>query len=89
MKIIEVNPLENGGHRNQIAHNFKEIPEGWAMIPDDMEIPETFPFVNIVAENRIVIKLTAGVVPQHEPESEPEPSAKELLNALTGVMSHD
>ncbi len=50
MKIIEINALENGAHRNQTG-NFKTIPEGYAIIPEDMVVPSTFPFVNIeVAE---------------------------------------
>jgi hypothetical protein len=50
MKIIEIKALENGAHRNQTG-NFKTIPDGYAVIPDDMTIPSTFPFVNIeVAE---------------------------------------
>ena len=45
MKIIEIEALPNGGHRNQEEINY--IPEGYAQIPDDMLIPSTFPFVNI------------------------------------------
>ncbi len=48
MKIIEIKALDNGAHRNQTG-NFKTIPEGYALIPDDMVIPSTFPFVNIEA----------------------------------------
>lgn len=46
MKLIEIQALPNGAHRNQEG-NFKAIPEGYAQIPDDMVIPDTFPFVNI------------------------------------------
>ena len=50
MTIIEIKALENGAHRNQTG-NFKTIPDGYAVIPDDMVIPLSFPFVNIeVAE---------------------------------------
>ena len=50
MRIIEIKALDNGAHRNQTG-NFKTVPEGYAIIPDDMAIPSTFPFVNIeVAE---------------------------------------
>ena len=45
MKVIEIKALSNGAHRNQTGINF--IPEGYAQIPDDMPIPDTFPFVNI------------------------------------------
>ena len=49
MKIIEINALSNGAHRNQDGA-FETVPSGWAVIPDDMEIPDTFPFVNIETE---------------------------------------
>ena len=50
MRIIEIKALDNGSHRNQ-AGGVSQIPEGYALIPDDMPIPDTFPFVNIeVAE---------------------------------------
>lgn len=42
IRIIEINALDNGSHRNQEG-NFFKIPEGWAVIPDDMETPN-FPF---------------------------------------------
>ena len=66
MRIIEIEALPNGAHSNQsIIHMLEEIPEGWAVIPEDMELPDTFPFVNIVVdeENQIVTSMTAGVKP--------------------------
>lgn len=46
MRIIEILPLENGAHRNQTG-NLDKVPEGYAQIPEDMTIPDTFPFVDI------------------------------------------
>lgn len=48
MTMIEIVALQNGAHRNQTFHGI--LPDGWAVIPEDMVIPETFPFVNIEAE---------------------------------------
>lgn len=74
MKIIEIKALENGGHRNQTG-NLNAVPEGYARVPDDMAIPDTFPFVNIETSDidgvMTVTKMTAGVMP--EPE-QPTPS---------------
>lgn len=70
-QMIEVVALDNGVHRNQ-TYNGK-LPDGWAIIPDDMEIPETFPFVDVTAENGVVVSMTAGVVPEPEPSPEPDP----------------
>ena len=91
MRIIEIQPLPNGAHRNQTG-NFPSIPTGWAEIPTDMTVPETFPFVDLVVEGSTVVTMTAGVVPEPEPEPEPEPTEMEQLRAdidfiaaMTGV----
>lgn len=87
MKIIEIEALSNGGHRNQTIDGvLSNIPIGWAVIPDDMEIPSTFPFVNIeVNSDGIVTSMTEGVVPELPPAPEPIPTTDEILDALLGV----
>lgn len=83
MKIIEIQALENGSHRNQTGE-FKRLPEGWAAIPDDMETPN-FPFGEIKVEEidgvMTVVKWVAGTVPEVE---EPEPLSKveQLIETL-------
>ena len=47
MKIIKIEPYENGAHSNQTSNATFPVPDGYALIPDDMPIPETFPFVDI------------------------------------------
>lgn len=49
VKIIEVLELHNGAHRNQ-SWDASDPPDGWAVIPDDMELPASFPFVGVEAE---------------------------------------
>ena len=80
MLIIEIAALENGAHRNQTG-TFRTIPDGWAVVPDGMEIPDTFPFVNIEAEDGVVTSMTAGVVPEPEPEPTPEPTQLDRVEA--------
>ena len=67
MLIIEIAALENGAHRNQTGTFRNGLPDGWAVVPDGLEIPETFPFVNIEAEDSMVTSMTAGTVPEPEP----------------------
>ena len=62
MKIIEINALTNGAHRNQSGANV--LPEGWAIIPDDIIIPESFPFVDIEVDGNVVTSMTAREVPK-------------------------
>lgn len=89
MRIIEIKSLDNGGHRNQTG-TFFEIPEGWAVIPDDMETPN-FPFGEIKTKDingvLTVTKWTAGVIPEPEPLPEPEPSEIEKLRADIDFIS--
>lgn len=80
MKLIEVQALDNGAHRNQTTTS-TTIPTGWADIPEDIAIPETFPFVDLVVEGSKVVSMTAGVVPDPEPKPEPEPTETEQLRA--------
>lgn len=84
MLIIEIASLDNGAHRNQTG-TFRTIPDGWAIVPAEIEVPDTFPFVNIEVEDGVVTSMTAGVVPEPEPEPEPEPTDTEVLNTLLGV----
>ena len=72
--IIKIEPNDNGSHINQSTVP-KIIPDGWALVPSDMEIPDTFPFMNIEVNDGIVTSMTAGIVPEPEPlEPEPQPS---------------
>ena len=93
MKIIEIKALENGAHRNQTS-DIAAIPEGWAVIPEDM-VCENFPFGKVeTAEVDGVVtvtKWTAGEIPEQEdPEAEPTEVEKlradlEFLAIMTGV----
>lgn len=85
MQIIEITALNNGAHRNQTGI-FRTVPEGWAVVPDGMKIPETFPFVDIEVEDGIVTSMTAGVMPEPESQSEPIPSLEERTSAIESVL---
>lgn len=63
MKIIEIKAQSNGAHRNQTLGFEIPVPDGWAVIPDDILIPATFPFVNIAIEDNTVVSMTEGEVP--------------------------
>lgn len=88
MRIIEIVACDNGAHRNQNA-SLSKVPEGWAMIPDDMEIPSTFPFVDIEVEDGVVVSMTAGVIPEEpaEEEAEYEPTAQDDTDAM--LIDHE
>lgn len=74
MIIIELTPLKNGAHRNQTTSGLLSVPNGWAVIPEDMEVPETFPFASVEAINGVVTALTPGTVPEPQPKPEAVPT---------------
>lgn len=87
MRIIEVAAFENGAHRNQTISGVADVPVGWAVIPDDLTIPDTFPFVGLEVTDSdeesalFVVSMTAGVVPAPAPAPMPELTELEQLRA--------
>lgn len=104
MNIIEIKALENGSHRNQ-SGNFKTIPEGWAVIPDDMEL-ENFPFGEIETKDEDIIgteevngelvekvigtrKVVSKWTPGVIPEPEPTPEPEETITLELTKEQHN
>ena len=52
MKIVKIASLDNGAHTNLDGEHITSVPYGWAMIPEDFLIPESFPFVDIEVEEQ-------------------------------------
>ena len=65
MRAIEIAALSNRAHRNQTG-NFSVIPDGWAIIPDNIETPN-FPFGEVIVEEidgvATVTSWTPGTIP--------------------------
>ena len=65
MRAIEIAALSNGAHRNQTG-NFSVIPDGWAIVPDNIETPN-FPFGEVIVEEidgvATVTSWTPGIIP--------------------------
>lgn len=80
MKIIELVSLENGAHRNRKTDFDVEVPDGWALVSDDLEISATFPFVKNLVQDE------SGVVIGWEPDQEAYAAAMEAANPLSGVI---
>ena len=85
MYMIEITALENGAHRNMCYYNYiPPVPNGWAVIPEDMELPN-FPFGEVEVEEidgvMTVTKWIAGVIPEPEPEPEPQPTQLDIIEA--------
>ena len=85
MQIVEIKALDNGAHNNQTSGvDFINIPDGWAVVPDDMTT-ENFPFGELEAEEidgiMTVTKWTPGVLPEPKPVPENEPTQLDILEA--------
>ena len=68
MNFIKIEPLENGAHANRMLSWETTVPEGWAVIPEGMKLPSSFPFVEIETEEQdgvpTVTRMTARDVPE-------------------------
>lgn len=82
MKIIEIKANEFCGHDNQDFHGV--VPEGWAVIPEDMEC-ENFPFGDIEVDDSgdypVVTSWIPGTIPDPEPGPVVEPTVWDELDA--------
>ena len=93
MKIIEIQALENGGRRNQIG-DFQTVPDGYAVVPENMETPN-FPFGEIEVEEingvMMVTKWIAGTIPEVEEPEQPISEMEQLradvdyIAVMTGI----
>ena len=72
MKIIEINALSNGAHNNQKSVGSIPVPDGWAIIPDNMETPN-FPFGEVTVDETQTPPVTTSWTPLPIPEPEPAP----------------
>lgn len=83
MTMIEIVPLENGAHRNQ-SGRMKTVPDGWAILPEDMETPN-FPFGDITVDDTrsppVVTSWTPLPIPEDAPTTDIAPTELEQLRA--------
>ena len=73
MRAIEIAALSNGAHRNQTGLDV--LPDGWAVIPDDM-VCENFPFGEVTAAEIDGVMTVTSWIPGTMPEPEPKPKPK-------------
>ena len=89
MKILEIKALENGAHRNQTwnSHDY-DIPEGYALVPNDMVTPNNLSFVNIeVAEETRYKEIPRYNEKTEEMETERIPYTVMVVTSITeGVV---
>ena len=57
MLFIKIDKNPDGSHAFQTGGM---LESGWAMVPDTIELPDTFPYVNIETYDNIVVSMAAG-----------------------------
>lgn len=87
MRLIKIEAETSGGHAYQTIDSISTIPDGWAVVPDDMETPN-MPYGDITVEKIDgVMAVTSWEARENpEPVIESKPNADEVLNALLGVI---
>ena len=90
MRIVKIEAYDNGGHANQTTNANIPLPEGWAIIPEELATPN-FPFGELTAEEidgvMTVTSWTAGEIPQPEPEPDPQPTLEERMTAMETAVA--
>lgn len=90
MRAIEIAALSNGAHRNQTG--LSVLPDGWAVIPDDM-VCENFPFGDLSVEEidgvMTVTGWTPGAIPEPAPVPEPEPEPSPTIETRVAALEAD
>lgn len=88
MTIIEIEPLDNGAHRNQTSDQPVPMPDGWAIVPDEMLPLENFPFGEATVQNVDGVPTVTGwtplPIPEPEPEPEPAPTMEDIVKTMLG-----
>lgn len=73
MNLIKITAFPTGAHENRNSLWETTVPEGWALIPKDVTIPESFPFVDIEVQEidgvQTVIKMTGHEIIINEDEA--------------------
>jgi hypothetical protein len=72
MHIICLTPLEVGVYNDHESDHITEPPEGWAMIPEDMELPSTFPRLGSIEAEEITYTYEVEVEKKNEETGEVE-----------------
>lgn len=83
MRIIEILQLENGAHRNQTA--VFPLPDGWAIIPDNLPC-ENYPFGDAIISEISGVKTVINWSPLPIPET-PSLDNRERIEELKQLLS--
>lgn len=88
MRLIKIQAETSGGHAYQVSDSISVVPNGWAVVPDNMETPNV-PYGDITVEELDGVMTVTSWTARDNPEpSEPierEATTAEILDAMLGV----
>ena len=86
MLVIEIKSLSNGSHRNQTVDS-TYIPEGWAVIPDNVACAN-FPFGNAEITDVNGVPTVTKWIPGKIPDVKPVPAPPSQLDIIMAQVVH-
>ncbi len=80
MRIISMEKLNNGAHFNQSWPENMAVPDGYAAIPEGLEMPN-YPFGEITVEGGVVVSWTPLPIPEPTPPAPSQPTQLDRMQA--------
>lgn len=87
MHIVNLTPLEKGVYNDHKADHITAPPEGWAMIPEDMVLPSTFPRLGSIEAEEISYPYEVEVERKNEETGEMEMVTEQRERVIMTVTS--
>ena len=87
MHIINLTPLEEGVYNDHKADHITAPPEGWAMIPEDMVLPSTFPRLGSIEAKEITYTYDVETEKQDEETGEMVTVTEQREKVIMTVMA--
>ena len=87
MILVSILPVDAHGKHNTITGNNLMIYPGYALIPNGMALPASFPYVDIEVRDKVVTKMTPLPVPDPTPEPTPEPTQLDRIEAQSAYTA--
>ena len=87
MHIICLTPVEPGVYNDHESAHIAAPPAGWAVIPENVSLPSTFPRLGSIEVEEVdgvltVTAMTEGTLPEPAPEPEPPKSEASVWDEL-------
>ena len=96
MVLISTSPIDEHGKHSYITGNNLMTYPGYVRVPDSMDIPASFPYVDVEIRDKVVTRMMPLPVPEPTPEPTPAPTQLDRIEAqstytamMTGTLLED